>query len=80
MGARGSGKAVDRVGPRQLVPRPWIESLPAEPAEEFLLVHPVLEDFTAIDEDNGDFVIIETADFRVGIDVDFAPVEAPAFV
>jgi hypothetical protein len=49
-------------------------------AEEFLLVHVVLEGFAAIDEHDGDFVGVEAADFGVGVNVDLAPSEAASFL
>jgi hypothetical protein len=49
-------------------------------AEKFLLVHAVLEGFAAVDEDHGDFIVIEPADLGVGIHVDFVPGEAASFV
>jgi hypothetical protein len=52
----------------------------AELAEEFLFVHAVLEGFATIDEDDGDFVIVEAAYFCAGIYVNFAPVKAPALL
>jgi hypothetical protein len=47
-------------------------------AQEFLLVHVVLEGFVAINENDGDFVVVLTAKVGVGVDVDFAPGKAPA--
>jgi hypothetical protein len=49
-------------------------------AEEFLLVHAVLEGFAAVDENYRDFIVIEPANFSAGIYVDFMPGEASAFV
>ena len=43
-----------------------------------MLVHVVLESLAAVDEDNGDFVIVEVTDLGVGVYVDFAPREAAA--
>jgi hypothetical protein len=48
--------------------------------QKFLLVHAVLEGFAAVDEDDGDLVVVEAPEGDVGVDVDFAPVEAAAFV
>ena len=45
-----------------------------------MFIHAVLEGFAAVDEDYGDFVVVEAADFGVGIYVDFLPGEASAFV
>ena len=45
-----------------------------------MFVHAVLESFAAVDEDYGDFVGVEVADFGVGVDVDFAPGEAASFL
>jgi len=55
-------------------------ALAGELAKEFLLVHAVLEGFAAVDEDYGDFVGVAAADFRVGVHVDFSPVEATTLV
>lgn len=52
----------------------------AEFAEEFFFVHAVLEGFAAVDEDYGDFVGIEAADFGVGVYVNFTPVKAAALL
>jgi hypothetical protein len=49
-------------------------------AQEFLLVHAVFEGFAAVDEDHGNLIVIEPPDFSVGVDVDFAPREAPTLV
>ena len=54
--------------------------LPGEFAQEFLLVHPVLEGFAPVDEDDRNLVIVETAKFRVGVDIDLPPVETATFV
>jgi hypothetical protein len=47
-------------------------------AEEFALIHVVLEGFVAVDEDDWDFVGEAAAQFVVGLNVDFAPGEAAA--
>ena len=47
--------------------------LASQLAEEFLLVHAVLESFATIDEDHGDFVIELPAKFGVGVNVNVAP-------
>src|ERR1700686_1594077 len=52
----------------------------AQFAQEFLLVHAVLKSFAAVDEDYGDLVGIEAADFGVGVHVDFPPGEAATLV
>ena len=39
------------------------------------LVHPVLEGFPAINEDDRDFVVKLTAEFGIAVDVDLAPNE-----
>jgi hypothetical protein len=44
-------------------------------AEEFVFVHAVLEGLAAVDEDNGDFIVIEAAKFVVGVHIDFLPLE-----
>jgi hypothetical protein len=41
-----------------------------------LLIHAVLERFSSVNEDYGDLVIVEAADFSIGVYVDFAPGEA----
>ena len=48
----------------------------AQFAEEFLLVHAVLERFAAVDEDYGDLVGIAASHFGVGVYVDLTPGEA----
>jgi hypothetical protein len=50
--------------------------LAGEFSKEFALVHVVLEGFAAVDEDDGDFIVKLTADFVIGINVDFTPGEA----
>jgi hypothetical protein len=50
--------------------------LAGEFAEEFPLVHAVLEGFAAVDKDDGDFIVKLAADFVIGINVDFTPGEA----
>src|ERR1017187_3377347 len=52
----------------------------AQFAQEFLFVHAVLKSFAAVDEDYGDFVVIEASDLGVGVDVDFPPGEAAPLV
>ena len=47
-------------------------------AEEVGLVHPVLEGFAAVDEDDGDLVGELAAELFVGVHVDVLPVEAAA--
>jgi len=54
--------------------------LPCQLAEEFLLVHPVLEGLAAINEHHRNFVIVKAAKIGVGVDVDFAPFEAATLV
>ena len=54
------------------------EGLADDPAQEFLLAHVILEGFAAIDENNGYFVVELAAEFRVSVDIDFVPDEAPA--
>ena len=46
-----------------------------ESLEKLTRVHVVFEGLAAIDEDDGDLVVILPAQFRVGIDIDLAPVE-----
>src|SRR6266481_7216616 len=52
----------------------------AQFAQEFLLIHVVLKSFATVDEDDGDFVCIEAANFGVGVDVNFSPGEAATLV
>src|SRR6266478_8740405 len=52
----------------------------AQFAQEFLLIHVVLKSFATVDENDGDFVCIEAANFGVGVDVDFSPGEAATLV
>ena len=40
-------------------------------AQEFGFVHVVLESFAAVDENHGDFVVVEALELRVGVNVDF---------
>jgi len=44
--------------------------------QELAFVHVVLEGFAAVDEDDGDFVVVLTAEFRVLVDIDFLPGES----
>jgi hypothetical protein len=50
----------------------------SEFAQEFLLVHAVLEGFAAVDEDDGNFVVELAAKFGVQVNVNFMPGEAAA--
>jgi hypothetical protein len=43
-----------------------------------LLIHPILEGFATVDENNRDFVIELPPKIGVGVDVDLAPSEAAA--
>src|ERR1700746_737627 len=52
----------------------------AQFAEEFLFIHVVLKGFAAVDEDYWHFVIVEAAEFSVGVHVDFPPSEAATLV
>jgi hypothetical protein len=53
--------------------------LAGEFAQEFLLVHAVLEGLPAVDEDYGDFVGELTAEAVIVLDINFAPAKtAPA--
>ena len=45
-------------------------------SHELLLVHAIFERFAAIDEDDGDLVVILASEFDVGVDIYFTPVEA----
>ena len=47
--------------------------LAGELAEEFALVHVVLEGFAAVDKDDGNFVGELAAELFVGVDIDFLP-------
>src|SRR5271154_4398908 len=49
-------------------------------AKKFLLVQVVLKCLAAVDEDDRNLVVIEPADFRIGVDVDLLPCEAAAFL
>ncbi len=40
-----------------------------------MLIHVVLEGFAAVDEDYGDFIVIEAAEMVVGIYINFLPFE-----
>jgi hypothetical protein len=48
--------------------------------EEFLFVHAVLEGLAAVDEDDGDLVVVLAAQFGVGVDVYLSPLEAAALM
>jgi hypothetical protein len=50
--------------------------LAGEFPEEFLFVHRILERFAAVDEDNRNFVVKLSAEFDIGIHVNFAPRES----
>jgi hypothetical protein len=45
-------------------------------AQEFLLVHVVLEGFSPIDEDDRNFIVKLSAELEVRIDIDFTPGKA----
>jgi hypothetical protein len=47
-------------------------------AEEFLLVHAVFECLASVDEDYGNFVVVLTAEFGIGVNVDVLPCETAA--
>jgi hypothetical protein len=47
-----------------------------ELAQEFLLIHAVLEGFVAVDEDHGNFVSEAMTQVVVAVNVDLAPNEA----
>jgi hypothetical protein len=53
-------------------------ALAGQPAQEFLLVHAVLESFTAINEDDWNLVAELAAKFGVGVNVDLLPGESSA--
>ena len=48
--------------------------------QKFPFVHAVLECFAAIDEDDGDLVVVLAAQFGIGVDVHFAPLKAAALM
>jgi hypothetical protein len=52
--------------------------LAGELAEEFLLVHAVLEGFAPVDEDDWNFIVELAAQFVIGVDVDLVPGETAA--
>src|SRR5215469_7900626 len=45
-------------------------------SQEITLIHVIFECLFAVDEDDGDFVAVLTAELVVGVDVNFAPAEA----
>jgi hypothetical protein len=45
-----------------------------------LLVHPVFESLSPVDENHGNLVVVETAHLGVRIDVDLTPVKTAALV
>jgi len=47
-------------------------------AQELPLIHVVLESLVAVDEDDGNLVVVLSAQFMVGIDINFLPCEAAA--
>jgi hypothetical protein len=53
-----------------------IPSLVGEPPQKFPLIHPVLERFTAIDEDYGHLVGELAPQFIVRVHVDLTPLKA----
>jgi hypothetical protein len=53
-----------------------IPSLAGEPLEKFALIHPVLERFAAIDEDDGHLVGELAPQFIVRVHVDLTPLKA----
>ena len=55
-------------------------SLAGELPQEFLLVHAVLERFAAIDEDDGNLVVVLAAKIGIGVNIHIAPVEAAALM
>jgi hypothetical protein len=50
--------------------------LVGEAAQKLAFVHPIFKGLSPIDEDNRDFVVELTAEFRIGIHVNLAPYEA----
>lgn len=52
------------------------EKLAGETAEEFALVHVILEGLAAIDKDDRDLVVELAAKFRIGVYIDFLPSES----
>src|ERR1700687_5415320 len=64
-----------------LFPQPAAErNSSAQFAQELPFIHPVLKSLAAVDEDHGDFVVIEPPDLGIRVDVDFTPGEAALFV
>ena len=53
-----------------------VRELAGKSAEEFLLVHPILEGLVAVDEYDWDFIVELAAKVMVGINVDFLPGES----
>jgi hypothetical protein len=56
------------------------KELAGEPAEKFLLVHAVLEGLAAVDEYDGDLVVVLAAEFGVGVHVNFVPGKSTTFL
>ena len=54
------------------------KTLAGEPPQKLALVHVVLEGFAAVDEDDGNLVVILAAELLVGIYIYFAPEKSPS--
>jgi hypothetical protein len=52
----------------------------AQFAEKFLLVHPVLKSLSSVDENHGNFIVIQASDFGIGVHVDFTPAKTAPLV
>lgn len=61
----------------RLIGEGLVNILAGKPAQEFTLIHAVLESFATVNEDYRDFVGELTAQQFVGIDIDFLPAEQP---
>jgi len=59
--------------------RAWAGSAGKLP-QEFLFVHPVLEDFSSVDKDDRDLIIVLAAQLCIRIYVYFSPVKAAALM
>src|SRR5713101_9535997 len=48
--------------------------------QKFLLIHAVLERLAAVDEDDGDLVVVLAAEVGIGVNVHIAPLKAAALM
>jgi hypothetical protein len=53
----------------------WLGQSARQFPQKFLLVHAVLECFAAVDEDDGDLVVILAAEFGIGVNIHIAPLK-----